>query len=62
MIIKSFPHLLICISLKNAYRITNKATTTPIITTTHVPTVTPTVRGKLFDDEKDAVLVSRQKK
>lgn len=60
---ESFPDLLICASFKkNAYRITNKANTTPITTITHAPTVPPTVTGKLFDEEKDAMLVSRQKK
>lgn len=62
MNIESFLYLLICTCLKNAYRITIKANTTPIITTTHAPTVTPTVTGKLFDEKKDAVLVPRQKK
>lgn len=34
-----------------AYRITNKRNTAPIITITHAPTIPPTVPVKLSDDE-----------
>lgn len=34
---------------QNAYRITNKANTTPVITITQGPSVPPTITGNLFD-------------
>lgn len=38
-------------SLQRAYRATNKAKTTPIITITHAPSVPPTIAGKLSDED-----------
>lgn len=44
--------MLICKSFyQGAYRITNKANTTPIITIRHAPSVPPTITGKLSDKE-----------